>query len=95
VVTGCATNAEDSLLEREADERRALAQRSGESKLSPAQRLWLSAMRAAAERDEFFVASDRLNLSAASRLLGKNRSSAQRAFEELSLRFTKERRRLG
>jgi hypothetical protein len=40
------------------------------------------------------ASSDAPNLSAASRLLGKNRSSAQRAFRELQARFDRERRRL-
>ena len=51
-------------------------------------------MREAASRGEFFASSDALNLSAVSRSLGKHRSSAQRAYEELRVRFTRERERL-
>ncbi len=54
------------------------------------QRQWLAAMRLAAVRGEFFESSGRLNLSAASRVLGKNRSSAQHAFKELQARVASE-----
>ena len=45
-------------------------------------------------RAEFFRASAEPNLSAASRLLGKNRSSALRAYRELQGRFSKEMKRI-
>jgi hypothetical protein len=43
----------------------------------------------------FFESSAEPNLSAASRVLGKNRSSAQRAYRELQTRFTAELSRRG
>ncbi|HWA77716.1 MAG TPA: hypothetical protein VG937_35515 [Polyangiaceae bacterium] len=45
-------------------------------------------------RAEFFRASAEPNLSAASRLRGKNRSSALRAYRELQGRFSKEMKRI-
>lgn len=67
-------------------ERRAASARA-ESRLGAGQRQWLAAMRASVARGELFAASDRPNLSAASRTLGKNRSSAQRAFKDLQAHF--------
>lgn len=81
---------EERCLEAEADELRAVAQARAESELSRPQRRWLEAMKAAAAAGEFFDASHELNLSAASRRLGKHRSSAQRAYEELKIRFGQE-----
>ncbi len=71
----------------------ALAERRARQSLSGTQRRWLSAMTLAANAGEFFQSSDQLNLSAASRLLGKNRSSAQRAYRDLQAHFAKERGR--
>jgi hypothetical protein len=85
---------EEQWLEREADTCRALAGQSARDKLSQPQRRWLSAMTFAANTGQFFHTSDRLNLSAASRLLGKNRSSAQRAYKELQTQFIDELERL-
>lgn len=84
---------EERCLELEATGRRAVAQERAEGALNRPQRRWLTAMKMAAARGEFFAASDDLNLSAASRLLGKNRSSAQRAYRELQRRFEDELRR--
>jgi hypothetical protein len=81
---------EDRWLEVERDVCLAIAQRSAQNDLSRPQRRWLSAMKLAANAGEFFESSDRLNLSAASRLLGKNRSSAQRAYKELQSHFMRE-----
>lgn len=85
---------EERWLEREADSTRALAGRLAELGLNQPQRRWLAAMKEAARGGAFFRASDAPNLSAASRLLGKNRSSAQRAFRELHTRFARERGKL-
>jgi hypothetical protein len=83
-------NQEERWLEFESDACRALAQERAQSHLSRPQRQWLAAMKLAANCGEFFRASDQLNLSAASRVLGKNRSSAQRAYKELQLHFSRE-----
>jgi hypothetical protein len=48
----------------------------------------------AANGGQFFEASREPNLSAASRVIGKHRSSAQRAYKELQVHFQRERRRL-
>jgi hypothetical protein len=72
----------------------AIARERAERGLSRPQRRWLAAMRIAANAGAFFASSGQLNLSAASRLLGKNRSSAVRAFDELKQRFGRERRKL-
>jgi hypothetical protein len=85
---------EERWLETEADARRALAQARAERELSRPQRRWFEAMKAAAAAGAFFDQSQELNLSAASRLLGKHRSSAQRAYEELKARFGQELERL-
>ena len=47
-----------------------------------------------AANGEFFASSDQLNLSAASRKLGKNRSSAQRGYRALQECFQRELGRL-
>jgi hypothetical protein len=85
---------EELFLEREADVRRVIARDRAEAKLTRPQRVWLAALRDAASRGAFFASSDELNLSAASRLLGKHRSSAKRAYEELRERFVREKTRL-
>jgi hypothetical protein len=87
-------NQEERWLEREADTCRALATQSAQQQLSQPQRRWFSALKFAANSGEFFQTSDQLNLSAASRLLGKHRSSAQRAYKELQVHFTRELERL-
>lgn len=85
---------EERWLEREADAARAVAARLAELALNRPQRRWLAALHEAARAGAFFRSSDAPNLSAASRLLGKHRSSAQRAFQELQAHFDRERRRL-
>jgi hypothetical protein len=85
---------EDRFLEHEDDACRAIAGLHAEQRLTKPQRAWLHAMRDAAERGAFFASTGELNLSAASRLLGKHRSSAQRAWEELRIRFMREHGRL-
>jgi hypothetical protein len=82
---------EERLLEREAEAGLELARETAERSLSCSQRRWLSAMKLAARGGQFFASSAELNLSAASRLLGRNRSSAARAFKELQERFQRER----
>jgi hypothetical protein len=61
--------------------------------LSTPQRRWLAAFKLAANGGAFFEASDEPNLSAASRVLGRHRSSAQRAYQELQTQFQRELRR--
>ena len=61
---------------------------------SPAKRRWFDALKLSASAGSFFAASAEPNLSAAARLLGKNRSSAQRSYRELQLRFGRELERL-
>ena len=85
---------EEQWLEREAEWARELARTRAESGLSRPQRAWLSALTATADAGGFFRASAEPNLSAASRLLGKNRSSALRAYRELQGRFSKEMKRI-
>lgn len=78
---------EARFLELETQACRALAERNARARLSRPQQRWLSAMTLAANAGAFFTATDRFNPSAASRLLGKNRSSALRAFRELQVNF--------
>lgn len=61
-----------------------------EQSLSRPQRRWLAALKLSARSGGFFQASAKPNLSAASRVLGKNRASAQRAYRELQARFSRE-----
>jgi hypothetical protein len=81
---------EDALIDAQSERLFELARERAESTLSRPQRLWLSAMRLSANAGGFFESSGKLNLAAASRLLDKNRSSAQRAFAELQNRFSAE-----
>jgi hypothetical protein len=85
---------EERLIEEEAASARAVASELAERGLSRPQRRWFAAMRMTATAGTFFAASGRLNLAAVSRLLARDRSSANRAFEELQRRFVRERRRL-
>ena len=87
-------NQEQRCLELEADARFSLASERAQGQLNRAQRRWLAAMQHAASEGHFFRSSDELNLSAASRELGKNRSSAQRAYRALEQRFQRELERL-
>lgn len=89
-----APNQEERWLELESDACRVEATRNACAALSRPQRRWLAAMTEAARNGEFFAASDELNLSAASRLLGKHRSSALRAYNELSAHFASELERV-
>jgi hypothetical protein len=86
---------EESWLELEADACRLRAQQSAEQTLSVPERRWYSALKLAARGGAFFQSSSELNLSAASRVLGKNRSSAVRAYRVLQSRFQRERERIG
>jgi hypothetical protein len=85
-----APNQEEGWLEGEAERNRRSAQERAERRLSRPQRTWLAALKLSARAGSFFEASAEPNLSAASRILGKNRSSAQRAFRELQARFSAE-----
>lgn len=86
---------EEEWLAREEDARREIARQRAERTLTIPQRRWYAAMRMAANAGAFFRSSDALNLAAASRTLGKNRSSAQRAYRELQTVFARERERIG
>jgi hypothetical protein len=81
---------EEQLLDLERARCRAQAGDLAERELSHAQRRWLAAMKSAAAGDQFFAASEQLNLSAASRLLGKDRSSAQRAYRQIQRQFRRQ-----
>jgi hypothetical protein len=85
---------EQRFLERENDACRADAAAAAKERLSTPQRRWLAAFKMAANGGQFFEASHEPNLSAASRVIGKHRSSAQRAYKELQTHFQRERRRL-
>jgi len=81
-------NQEEQWLQCEAERNRRSAQERAERGLIRPQRSWLAALRLSARAGGFFEASAEPNLSAASRVLGNNRSSAQRAFRELQARFS-------
>jgi hypothetical protein len=89
-----APSLEERCIELEADQRRTLAGERAQHQLNGPQRRWLAAMQHAAADGEFFASSDQLNLSAAARQLGKNRSSAQRAYGALQECFQRELERL-
>jgi hypothetical protein len=94
-VRDSAQTQEEQWLEREQNWARELARTRAVHGLTRPQRAWLKALRASADAGAFFHASQEPNLSAASRLLGKNRSSALRAYRELQGRFIKEMKRIG
>jgi hypothetical protein len=77
-------------LDREDEAVHDRARRTAESSLDRPQRRWLAAMKMAANAGAFFDSSDALNLSAAARVLGKNRSSAKRAYAALRDHFQRE-----
>jgi hypothetical protein len=81
---------EERTLEVEHEALLARASERAHETITGPQRRWLSAMKLAARFGEFFESSDRLNLSAASRILGKHRSSATRAYKELQEHFQDE-----
>lgn len=85
---------EQQLLSLESEACRGLAAARAQSQLSRPQRRWLAALKMAANCGAFFEASQQLNLSAAARVLQKNRSSAQRAYRELQVQFSRELERL-
>jgi hypothetical protein len=82
------------MLDLESDACRRLAADNAQRQLSRPQRRWLAALKLAANCGGFFASSDELNLSAASRVLQKHRSSAQRAYRELETQFQRELERL-
>jgi len=85
-----AESQEERCLELEGEQRRSVARARAERQLNQPQRRWLAAMQHAAAEGHFFQTSDDLNLSAASRALGKNRSSALRAYRSLEECFRRE-----
>jgi hypothetical protein len=87
-------NQEERWIDAEMEACRGLARSRVEQSLTRPQRRWFAAMRIAANGGAFFHASDQLNLSAASRVLGKHRSSALRAWSELRAVFERELERL-
>jgi len=86
---------EEALIEHEHATVRERARARAESTLSRPQRDWYAAMRTAANAEHFFEASGKLNLSEAARARGKNRSTATRAFAELTHVFSRELAKLG
>ncbi|HEY3496138.1 MAG TPA: hypothetical protein VGK73_15675 [Polyangiaceae bacterium] len=89
-----APDEEERFLALESDALVALARERAERSLNRPQRRWLAALKLSANAGGFFETSGRLNLSAASRLLDKHRSSALRAFSELQRHFGRELERL-
>ena len=85
---------EEQFLEREADMARDLARERAQRSLSRTQRRWLDAFERSVSAGAIFEASQQPNLSAAARLLGKDRSSAQRAYRELQSCFMREQERV-
>ena len=85
---------EERYLESEATLSMKLARARAEQGLTRPQRRGLAAFELSARCGAFFESSAEPNLSAASRMLGKHRSSAQRAYRELQERFGEERERL-
>lgn len=81
---------EEQLLLGESERLLLRAGQRAEQGLSRPQRQWLAALKLSARAGGFFESSAEPNLSAASRVLGKNRSSAQRAYRELQARFSSE-----
>jgi len=86
----CAT----SYLDLEAERARALARERAQRSLSRTQRRWLDAFEQSVNAGAIFESSQQPNLSAAARLLGKDRSSAQRANLELQSCSMREQERL-
>jgi hypothetical protein len=85
---------EERWLADEADQLLVVAQARAEAQLSRPQRSWLAALKLSARGGGMVESSAEPNLSAAARLLGKNRSSAQRSYRELQARFGRELSRL-
>lgn len=85
---------EERMLAGESERLLLAAEQRAEQGLSRPQRQWLAALKLSARGGGFFEASAEPNLSAASRVLGKNRSSAQRAYRELQARFSRELTRM-
>lgn len=85
---------EERLLDLEHEQMLALAGSRAELSLSRPQRRWLAALKMTANAGSFFEASGNLNLAAASRMLDKHRSSALRAFDELSRHYASELEKL-
>lgn len=84
---------EERWLEREAEVCQEESTKAAVQRLTASERQWFAALRLAARQGQFFETSDRPNLSAASRVLGKDRSSAHRAYREIQVHFQAELRR--
>ncbi len=85
---------EERLIEEQNTRVNELARSRAEGGLSSVQRRWWSAMRLSARTGSFFESSGNLNLSAVARWLDKDRSSAKRAFEQIQIRFLREREKI-
>jgi hypothetical protein len=83
-------NHEEAFFEHESSARREAAALRATQRLSRSEQQWFSALKFTANCGQFFTASGKVNLSAASRLLGKDRSNALRAFRDLRYRFQSE-----
>ncbi len=75
-------------VEAEAERSLGAARSAAERALASNQRAWLDALRATVTEGEVFAASGKPNLTAASRRVGMNRSSALRAYRNLQQIFT-------
>lgn len=91
VVQSRAETPEEAMLDHEHVRRRERAARHAEAGLDPERRAWLEAFRRSANDGNFFAESGKPNLAAASRVLGKHRSTALRAYVELGHHFRRAR----
>jgi len=85
-----AVTQEEQCLELEAEGCRTIAAARARQGLSRLQNRWLEALEKSAQRGESFENGERVNVSAASRALGRHRSSGQRVYRELCGRYRRE-----
>jgi hypothetical protein len=85
-----APSVEEFTLACEGEARRHRARHRAELTLTRQQSQWLGALKASANAGGFFQSTNEPNVSAASRMLGKHRSSALRAYRDLQLHFKTE-----
>lgn len=88
---GQAPSVEEALVAEASARALVVARERAEHGLTRPQRRWLEAMKTTAEAGAFFASSGELNLAAVSRVLDKDRSSAQRALAGLRRHFARER----
>jgi hypothetical protein len=85
-----AATQEEQWLEEESASCRTVAADRARRGLSRLQRRWLAALELSAQRGESFEHGARVNVSAASRALGRHRSSGQRIYQQLCVRYRRE-----